>query len=185
MSKSAFIKDKNGNLLQSNIIITEKMISIRMFDEKYELLGYMNIFFQANKRLFLSEIYCYDEYRSLGIATIISELSDYILRDYKGYILRGVYYPTQMSSDFKNINRTKEELDLRARNFYQKNGYEILSYKDFIKNKDKYGYLSAEEDFIYNGEAIDNIVFKIIKDNKYNFVEDNGVIYYNGNNKKL
>ena len=90
MSKSAFIKDKNGNLLQSNIIITEKMISIRMFDEKYELLGYMNIFFQANKRLFLSEIYCYDEYRSLGIATIISELSDYILRDYKGYILRGV-----------------------------------------------------------------------------------------------
>ena len=90
-----------------------------------------------------------------------------------------------MSSDFKNINRTKEELDLRARNFYQKNGYEILSYKDFIKNKDKYGYLSAEEDFIYNGEAIDSIVFKIIKDNKYDFVEDNGVIYYNGNNKRL
>ena len=145
----------------------------------------MNLFFQSNKRIFLSEIYCYDEYRSLGIATLINDLSNYILRDYKGYILRGIYYPTQMSSDLKNISRTKEELDLRARNFYQKNGYEILNYRDYIKNKEKYSYLSAEDDFIYNGEAVDNIVFKVIKEEKYNFVEDNGIIYYNGNNKKL
>lgn len=184
MSKSAFLKDNNGNLLQAVVINTSKMISIRIFNTNYELLGYMNMFFQDNNRIFLSEIYCYDEYRSLGIATKISKLADYVLKDYQGYILRGIYHPTQMSSDFQNKYRSKEELDLRARNFYEKNGFKILNYYEYINNRNKYDFLSVNDDFCYNGSLINDIVYKVIKEKDYNYYEDNDVIFFNENNKK-
>ena len=181
MSKSAFLTDKNGEILQAIIIYTDTMISIRMVDINNELLGYLNIFFQNNKRLFLSEIYCYDKYRGGGIATKLSELADYLLKDYEGYILRGIYHPTQMSSDLKTIPRSKEELDNRARIFYYKNGYEILSYDCYMNNRKKYYFLDPFLDFNLNGYIANEIVYKLIKKKDYNFYEDNNVIYYSDN----
>ena len=176
MEKSVFLTDNNDNLLQGLVLITDKMISIRLVDTNNKLLGYMNLFYQDNNRFYLSEIYCYDEYRGNGIATKLSELADYILKDYEGYIIKGVYYPTQMSSDYKNIYRSKDELNNRAINFYKKNDYKIINYYEYLKNKEHYSNLT-EDDFKYNETLVENIVFKIIKNKEHNFFEDNGVIY--------
>ena len=185
MIQNAFLNDNNGNIMQAMIFNNGEKISIRMFDDQVQLLGYMNIQIQKNNRLFLSEIYCYDEFRGKGIATKISELADYILRDYQGYIIRGLYKPTQMSYDLNNKYVCKKELEERARNFYYKNGYEILNIYDFKNHKEKYNFLDEKLDFTINGTVKSNIVFKIIKDKDYNYYEDNGLIYYKNNEKKL
>ena len=181
MEKSVFLTDNNGNLLQGRILITDKMISIRLVDTNNELLSYINLFFQDNKRFFLSEIYCYDKYRGNGIATKLSELTDFVLKDYEGYVIKGVYYPSQMSSDYKNIPRSKEELDARAKSFYKKNGYEIVNYYDFKNHRDKYYYLN-ENDFINNNDYVENIVVKVIKNKEHDYFEEDNIIF--NSNKK-
>lgn len=184
MEKSVFISDNNGNLLQGLIKESNNLISIRFINENNELLAYTNLFLQPHNRIFLSEIYCYSKYRGNGIATKLSELTDYVLRNYEGYIIRGIYHPTEMSSDLKNIKVDKKELDIRARNYYLKNDYEILNYYNYLDNQEKYKYLNIEDDFRLNGSIAENIVYKVIKKKEYNFIEDNGVIYYLNNNVK-
>ena len=185
MIKNAFILDNEDNLMQAIIEFKETSINIRMFDISYNFLGYMNIQLQENNRLYLSEIYCYDEYRGSGIATKLSELADFILQPYQGYVLRGVYYPTQMSKDLDNISRSKEELDARARSFYEKNGYEVLKYSDYLNNKEKYNFLNEKDDFYINNQLVDEIVFKVITPKSYHLYEDNGLIFNTSSEKKL
>lgn len=184
MEQIVFVNDNNGNLLQGLIKESNNLISIRFISDKNELLGYTNLFLQPNKRIFLSEIYCYRKYRGNGIASKLSELTDYVLKNYEGYIIRGIYHPTEMSTDLKKSNVDKKELDIRARNYYLKNGYEILNYNHYLKNKDKYSYLNIENDFRLNGSIAENIVFKVIKNKDNNFIEDNGIIYYLNNKVK-
>lgn len=98
----------------------------------------MNIFFHPNKRFYLDTIYCYDQFRQSGIATLISELADYILKDYNEYVIRGVYEPGQLSTDrYNNIERSKEELEIAARQFYEKAGYMIIKYYEYLRDKSK------------------------------------------------
>ena len=184
MSKNAFIQDNNGNLMQAIVDIENDIIRIRMFDTEYNLLGYMTFQIQNNNRIFLFEVYCYDEHRGNGIATKMSELADYVLKDYQGYIIRGVYSPTQMSSDIDNYSRSYPELEKRARKFYEKNGYEIIDHYKYKVYNDKYSFLDEKEDFTLNGSALNEIVFKVIKEKEYKYYEDNGLIFYK-NEKEL
>lgn len=185
MTKNAFLNDNKGNIMQAIIDFQDDIISIRMFDDQYKLLGYMNLQIQKNNRIFLNEVYCYDEHRGSGIATRLSELADYVLKDYPNYIIRGVYSPTQMSTDIDKIPRSYMELEQRARHFYEKNGYEILSRNKYEVCKDRYEFLNIEDDFTINNQLINEIVFKVIKEKEYNFYEDNGLIYYDNKIKKL
>ena len=185
MSKSAFLKDNNGNLMQAIIDFEDDIIRIRMFDEMMKLLGYMNFQIQKNNRIFLFEIYCYDENRGNGIATKLSELADYVLKDYQGYIIRGVYSPMQMSTDIDKYSRSFADLAHRARNFYTKNGYEILDRSVYNQYKEMYSFLNEKDDFTINNQLINEIVFKVIKEKEYNFYEDNGLIFYKEHGKVL
>ena len=51
----------------------------------------MNIYFHPNMRFYLDAVYCYDAFRGRGIASNLSEISDYIMQKYQGYVIRGVY----------------------------------------------------------------------------------------------
>lgn len=143
----------------------------------------MNIFFHPNKKLYLDTIYCYDQFRKSGIATLISELADYILREYNGYVIRGVYEPGQLSTDRENnIERSKEELEIAARKFYKKAGYIIIEYEEYLKDKSKYPFL-INEDFYIDEEGATTIVAKQIKQREYPYYEENGTIYRNNYTK--
>ena len=184
IEKNALFIDYKNNVQYARIRINEGIfVGINTFDLDNNPTGYMNIFFHPNKRLFLDTIYCYDQFRKSGVATLISELADYILKDYEGYVIRGVYKPGQLSTDRENnIERSQEELEMSARKFYRKNGYEIINYEEYIKNNNKYPYL-IDEDFILDEGGPTTIVVKQISKKGYSFYEDEGVIYHQNCNK--
>lgn len=178
IGKNAIFYDNKNNKQYANILITEdKFIGINTFDEQSNPTGYMHICFEENNRFYLDTIYCYDRYRKSDIASIISNLAEYILKDYIGYIIRGEYKPGQLSTDIESNNHTQEELDTAARNFYEKNDYQVIEYNTYINNKDSYNFIT-EKDFYFAGIKKDKIVVKIIKEKKYPFVETDGIIYY-------
>ena len=180
IEKQAFFMDYNNQEQYAEIRISEGVyIGIRTFDLNNNPTGYMSIFFHPNKRLYLDTIYCYDQFRKSGIATLISELADYILKDYNEYVIRGVYEPGQLSTDRENnIKRSKEELDIAARKFYAKNEYEVVEYENYHDNKDKYPFLTDKDFYLGEGGATTIVTKQIIKKD-YSFYEENGTIYHN------
>ena len=137
--------------------------------------GYMHISINSNNRLFLNTIYCYDEFRGRGIATKINDLAMFLLKDFDGYILRGIYNPTQLSTDRNNQEDNFEELDKRAKAFYKSCGYDIITLEEYYQNPEIYPELNIEQDFKYDEKVADCIVLKrITKLNSYNFMEIEG-----------
>lgn len=176
--KQAFFIDYNGNEQRAEIRINEGIfISINTFNQSNNPTGYMHLFYHQNNRWYLDVIYCYDAFRRAKIATYISELADYLLRDYIGYVIKGVYEPQQLSTDRENkIERSRQELDLAARKFYEKAGYAIIDYEDFLNDEYKYYYL-MEDDFCCGEVEPGTIVAKEIVAKNYAFFEENGIIY--------
>lgn len=178
----AFFKDKNDSI---NIVIVSvipnQVISLKSFNTELEETGYLNIFFHSNNRLFLDTIYCYDKYRGLNIASKLSELADFLLRDYENYIIRGVYEPSQLSYDRVNqVYCSNEELEERANNFYFKNGYLKLSYDYFINNQSLYSFINERDDFQLGEEVANCIIIKRITNNQsLEFKNVDGVIVEN------
>ena len=180
VNKVALFKDYNGDIHRADIkIIAEKYIGITTYLDN-EPSGYMNIHFHPNNRLYLDTIYCYSKYRRLGVASMISKIADYILKDYNSFIIRGTYYPCQLSTDTKNkVQPSIEELDVAARSFYKKANYLVISFEEFVKDKVNYPFL-ANEDFCLSEEGLTTIVAKEIKPEVPFFYEDNGLILENG-----
>ena len=184
IEKTALFIDYKNNEQYARIRINEGIfVGINTFNLDNNPTGYMNVFFHPNKRLFLDTIYCYDQFRRYGLATLISELADYILKDYEGYVIRGVYEPGQLSTDRENnIERSQEELEMSARKFYEKNEYKIIDYDEYSKNKYKYPYI-IDDDFKLGEEETPRIVAKQITQKDYAFYEDEGVIYHHNYNR--
>ena len=183
INKTAFFTDNKFRLNKANIMINGGYIEIDTFDQSKNPTGYANVHFHQNKRFYLDTIYCYDKYRSSGIGTYISELIEYLLRYNPGYVIRGSYNPMQLSTDLiDRIQRSKEELDLRARAFYKKNGYNIVEYSEFIENQEKYPYL-VKEDFFIGDESDKTIVAKQLVPKKHSFYERDGILYYDNKRK--
>lgn len=178
-NKKAIFLDNNGNV-QTAIInyVPNKILHIRVFNENQNQTGYIDLYFHHNNRIFLDVIYCYDEFRGNGVARKMNDIVDYILRDYEGYIIRGVYEPSQLSTDRENkIVRDQDELNIRAKSFYESCGYSIINFQDFLTNSSNYPNINIRDDFQLGEEIAENIVVKIIKPKEnYNFNEIDGVL---------
>lgn len=175
---TAYFIDKKDRLQKAIIEMSDNYLEVNTYDQAENPTAYTRIFKHNNDRFYLDTIYCYDEYRNSGIATFIDMLTEYLLINYDGFVIRGSYDPKQLSTDFVNkIERSKEELDSRARNFYKKAGYEIIDYSHFIINKDNYPYLEDEDFFRGEGGPCTIVAKPIIAKHHHFFVQD-GVIYY-------
>lgn len=164
----AFFQDKNNHI---NIVVARispnQAIILKSYNEELQETGYVNAYFHPNNRIFLDTIYCYDEYRGINIASKLSQLLDFFLKDYEGYIIRGVYEPSQLSTDReRNVYCSQEELEKRADNFYYKNEYLKLSYDDFIHNQSSYSFINEWDDFQLGEELANCIIIKKIQKNK-------------------
>ena len=187
IEKYAQFVDNKGQKQQVKILINDGIfIGIDTYDDNNNHTGYMRIFFHPNNRLYLDSIYCYDEFRGSGIANYISDLADFILNEYIGYTIRGVYEPTQLSTDRENnIERNIEDLDNRAKAFYKKAGYEIIGYEDYINNRSKYPNIN-EDDFYLGEGGPATIVAKTLKEKNHQFVIENDAIHHvNYESKKI
>ena len=177
--KKAIFLDKKDQLQIAHIhYIPNVLLSINSYNKNQQETGYMYLYFHSNKRIFLDVIYCYDEFRGNDIAKHLSNLADYLLQDYSGYIIRGVYHPSQLSIDRKNsIVRSQEELNLRATNFYHRCGFSIVSLEDYQKNPNFYPELSIGDDFQLGEELANSIIVKKIECKlDYHFTEIDGML---------
>ena len=189
----AYFLDKSGCIENAEIhFLPDSFIHIDVYRENSVHTGYTCLYFHPNQRIFLDVIYCYDQFRSNWIATMLSRLTDYLLKPYAGYIIRGVYEPSQLSTDrIQELNRSREELDQRARNFYQNNGYTVIYYDDYLKNSSLYSNLTIDDDFQLGEERANCIVTKtVVPLNDDYFYEENGVfldkrLELDSENKKL
>lgn len=158
---AAFLDKNNNPYLVSIRVVPNVMIGLNAFNENRKETGYANLFFHQNRRIYLDTIYCYDQYRSLNIASKLNEIIDYVLRDYPDYIIRGVYEPSQLSSDRENkIFCSQEELNKRADNFYSASGYSKIYYDDYMNNPDMYPDINELDDFQLGEELAKCIVVK-------------------------
>lgn len=180
--------DKKGKMYISLIKKDNLMgtITIETYLEE-EKCGYIDVrtSFCATNRIYLSQVYCYEKFRGLGIASNMNSLLDYTLKDFPGYVLYGDFVPKQMSLDVEEGKMTKEELLRRALAFYKKARYEVISYNDFISDTSKYPYLNSETDF---GGYKANItrVFKQIEANiDCSYQEVDGILVHKNAVKSL
>lgn len=170
------IKLTNFNLYGVANIIKDSYILIGLCN-KEEKVGFMELYFHGAKKITLENIYCLDKYRRQGVGTLLLDISDYLLKDYEGRILCGVYYPTQMIDE--GVIKTEEELDTAARSFYLKNGFNILKHSDFIKNHKMYpeiGYDYFSSAYSYGR----SIVYKKIEEkDDYRIISNGNVLLEN------
>ena len=179
----AIFKSKKGELQFCAInYVPNIILSIKSKNQFGIDTGYVNIYFHENNRMFLDTIYCYDKFRGNGIATKIFELAEYILREYDGYLIRGDYNPSQLSTDRENkIECSEEELNKRAESFYKSNGFEIIDYNDYMEASSEYDGLTVEYDFQLGEDISKKIVVKQLRTReKYNFLDTDGIILERG-----
>ena len=146
-------------------------VTIKSTNEKNEPTGYVNLYFHDNNRIYLSEVYCYDQFRNRNIASSLMKIADEYLSYKEEYIIRGDYNPTQLSTDRENgIMRTEKKLDEAARNFYESVGFQIVSLEEYNKNPDLYNEITLKDDFMLGEDYSDIIVYKKINNQKVKLI---------------
>lgn len=177
--KFAIFKDEKGDINIVEIYINlGECFMLKARNEQGKETGYMNIYFNPGERFYLDTIYCYDAFRGRRIATNLSQIADYILQKYQGYVIRGRYEPQQLSTDRINgISRDEEELERRADNFYFSEGYQKVQYKDFKSHPERYPSLDERLDFQLGEEVAKTIIAKTVRQRqKYPFQTKDGVL---------
>lgn len=184
----AIFTDKQGEayiaLIKNNNIMGITIDVYTIYEEKS---SYLEIRINAcpAKRVYLNNIYCYEKFRGRGLASHMSTLLDFVLKDYNGYIIYGDFVPSQMSSDTETGTMTKEELIKRATEFYKKARYDILSYNEYIEAASSYPYLDPETDFMSCKNDYMRIFKQITPQLEYEYEEVNGILIHKNASKIL
>lgn len=159
------------------------------FDAEGNKSGFI-VIADEREQAYLSEVYTFTKYRSRGIAKELNNIMNFYLSKSRNLRLYGLYCPQQMSDDLKKgIHVPEKELEVRARNFYEKAGFKLLSYEsyqDFIErgipelNEEDCFNISAT--FILNGRK--TIVYKDIdhSDNDFGYHFDGDYLLQNNLN---
>ena len=170
------IKLTNLNLYGIAEIIKGKYIMIGLYKTS-EKVGFMELYFRGAKKVTLENIYCMNKYRRQGIGTVLLDISDYLLKDYEGRTLCGVYYPTQMIE--AGVSKTEEELDRAARAFYLDRGFNILKHSEFTNNPKMYPEINYN-DFSSAKSYDRSIVYrKIEAKDEYRVISTGNIIIEN------
>lgn len=178
-TKIAVFYDKIGELQVAIIKYLPKVgIHIDVFNLNGIETAFKKMYYHDMKRIYMSEIYVYEQFRGNKIAGILADLTDFILKDFIGYTLRGVKDPYQ-ALDEKNQNITEEELNRRADAYYKRAGYQIIYYEEYKKNKKAYPIVDELTDFILHEEVPECIIMKKVEPKlEYEFAEIDGLLVH-------
>lgn len=172
----AFFNDANNDLQIVCIISYEDLYGIGAdkykfisFNKNFEKTGFINIEVEKNN-VYLAEVYTMTSVRGRGIAKGLSHIMDYYLKNMNKQYIYGFYMPQQMSDDLrKKVVVEGEELNTRARSFYESAGFKIMDVLEFensvgdgqiISFDDS--YFNVYSSFMLGEETV--IVFKDISD---------------------
>lgn len=176
MLKRITFYDNCENYCHGIVNINKSLVTIDALDDTDNKMG--NIQLMVGDRIFLDSISCEREYSRLGIGTALIDMFEYLYRDYTG-IVYGIYAPF-------NIALNVVENDVIGKEFYKKNGYQIVSRRDFIDNPELYPGLMID-DFIEAKRIFNySLIYKqSIQKDEYRFTEKCGQIVENVDYKKL
>lgn len=173
-----FFKDTLGETIA--VYIREslrKYIEIKAYTEEGEEVCLMDVFFYPKKRFYLSDIYCKRKYRGRGIAEQVLDMMEYLLRDYRGYIINGVLYPHEFSNDISASRGSYEDLYAHVEHFYNKMGFETVSYAEYCQNRESYPLVEERTDFLEHEHIPDRIILKRLTKKEFSFVEIDDLIF--------
>lgn len=152
--------------------------NVTAYSDSGEVIGYTRMMVDPfeKMRIHLEYVYCYSKYRRLGITSNLLRFTEYLMRENKGYLIRGDFRPFQDEYD-KIEGLREEDLINGSKNFYRSEGYSHVSYQDFLSNKKSYPELNEFADFIKGNVPLEHLVYKrLIGENSDNYKEVNGVI---------
>lgn len=163
--KKIIFYDKDNNLCYAIINMSHSIIIIRSYNILDKETAFLKLLVNK-KKIYLDVLLCYERYRNKGVVSKLLAAIDYIFKNDNIYIY-GIYSP------YNSSNISDEENDRITRSFYVRNGYTIITKKEFLENPLKYPELS-EENFEQSKAKFNySIVFK--KNQKklnYHFVEE-------------
>ncbi|MBE6124624.1 MAG: GNAT family N-acetyltransferase [Erysipelotrichaceae bacterium] len=158
----ALFLDDYQNICFGLAVKLRNCISINVYDASKNCLGYIHFSKFTDSVTCLDVIYTYHDNRGQGIGKQMNNLMNYFLKEDTCKFIYGSYDPQQLSDDKKNgIFCSTEELESRARYFYEKNGFKIVDYDEFYNNSNKYKEL--KDDLIkplVNFGVDEKIIFK-------------------------
>lgn len=137
--------DNNGEKFVVDVIRSGNFIHLGAHDVNNNSLGYLDSFFGDNK-VYLDVIFCDPKSRNKGIASKLLETLSIISGN---TVICGLYSPFGISND-------KYEADKIAKSFYEKNGYEVITFTKYLENQDNYPSIT-ESDF---GVCHHSIIYK-------------------------
>ena len=164
MITKAKFYDNNGNECNAIIALLDSILTIVANNDKNVELGKLEIL--VSDTLYFSEIKCNRDYYRLGIGTALIDIFEYLYKDYTGIVF-GKFCPF-------NIELNTSENDEVGKAFYNKNGYEIVSKKEFLKNKELYPGIKID-DFAHTSRIYNySLIYKRnIQKDEYRFKEVN------------
>lgn len=139
--KVAIFKDKSNNL---QFVVVKESISksfiIKVYNENCELTASVEITClntTTSNKFYICNLYVEKDYRRLNIATHMSELIDFLLSSIQEPYIIGVFEPFEFDSNQKP-ETSNEEVVESARNYYLKNGFELVTYETLSINEEQY-----------------------------------------------
>ena len=160
--------DGSGKLNVASLVIKNNIVTISVNEDNFPK-GIMEFIVHENS-IFIGIILVSSYCKRCGIGTFLIDFLDYLLKDYENIYFYGKYMPANKYDG--------DAIDLAARDFYHKNGFEIISEEFYLQNKDTYSEIRVLFDK-NNCPTYFPIIFK--KNSKkefYPFYEDNGSIEY-------
>lgn len=168
----AIFKDKNGTLYFSTIRKDLNEITIDTYTFDYIHISEVKLN-EYRSHYYLYNLYTEKNYRNLGITSRVSELIDYIVSDSNMTCICGFFNPFDFSEDRKAGIYSKDITKI-AETFYTKNGYEILTYNTFIKNREKYKELYS----INFNKGKQKIIYKQIQKQELKYEQIRSIIVH-------
>ena len=176
MLKRVLFYDKFDNECSAMVKLNNSLLTITAYNENADKIGYLEAI--VDTRIFLNTVECDRNYYGLGIGSELIKIFEYLYKEYTGIVL-GVYAPY-------NIALNTRENDEIGKSFYTKNGYQVVSKREYVANKELYPGLDIN-DFIEAKRIFDySLIYKtgLNKDND-DFKEVNGELVENTKMKML
>ena len=174
--KVAIFKDKSGCLqfIVIKIGFTDASLRINVYNEDCEITASLNVDKNRDKNFYFYNLLVERKHRRLNIATHLCELIDFILYDYKELSIIGIFEPFEFTEDRENIIYGVDESGIKE--FYKRNGFEIVSYEDYIRAKEKYKDLYSIN---FGRDKKDILIYKKIGENPHNYRQVGDLILHN------
>ncbi|NCB48565.1 MAG: hypothetical protein EOM55_02955 [Clostridia bacterium] len=176
--KVAVMVDKDGKLQIIDAIFQNVLntFEFESYNENLENTNSLSFSLDDNnkKRLLLKLILTRNCQFGKNLSTNANTFAEFIMKNEPYKFIYGIFSPGKYDNESVG-NLTPAKLDFKARKFYARNGFEIISLCNYLENPEKYPFISKKD--FEDGDFLFKLVAKEIQNEKkdYGFKKINGI----------